>query len=736
MRRGRINLNGDSHKTRKLLVILVVLSVFCLSIGYSAFTASNRIENIMATVRPRASARVTGFVVSNTANGGISNSEDYNKDNVFGTVNLPSANSTVTYKVDVTVFLGSEMMITNITGLNSNLEYSLSGYNLNDILCNSNNECNYGATAEFYITIGYKAGEYDSSSTTFPFNMNFTFESNSSIAKIGNNYYETLQDAIDAVPTTNTETTIVLLNDTAENVIVASGQNIVLDLDNHALSNKISDAVITSDGRVEVTNGTINCSAETAAINNNATGVFIINDGTISATGSKQAIYNFGSVEIGGTAYLKNTSSNRPSVHNLANATMIITGGTIESTRYRGVENHGTLTVGTKDGNPVDTPIIMGKTHGIFSDTGFNYYDGIIKGVTNAFNDETYITDTESTLSLMRKTETTSGSVYKVVQIGIPVTIIFNANGGNCSEASRTINSGSAIGTLPAITRTDYIFDGWFDALTGGNPVTASTIFTSDTEIFAHFHQTAIAVIGNTEYPSIQSAVNATKNQGHQTITLVNDSTINAVINVPYNCDITIDFDGHTVDSSVINAPMFEVVNGKLELINGTVSTATGATQGALNNRTANGVLKINNMTVNANGTRQAVYTEYGHTYIMGNSHLKNISSERAAVQNTKSGSTYITGGVIEAANFSAVFSDSGTLTIGDKDGNISASAPTIRGADYGVKCTATLNIYDGLFKGATGAISGTISDTESGSTQVTGTETIDGVTYQTMYLS
>lgn len=56
------------------------------------------------------------------------------------------------------------------------------------------------------------------------------------VAEINGTYYTTLQAAIDAVLTNNTETTVKLLTDVSENLIVDQCQNIKLDLQTYTVS--------------------------------------------------------------------------------------------------------------------------------------------------------------------------------------------------------------------------------------------------------------------------------------------------------------------------------------------------------------------------------------------------------------------------------------------------------------------------------------------------------------------
>lgn len=59
-----------------------------------------------------------------------------------------------------------------------------------------------------------------------------------------------------------------------------------------------------------------------------------------------------------------------------------------------------------------------------------------------------------------------------------PYTVTFNANGGTCSTASKSVTYNSTYGTLPTPTRTGYTFNGWFTAASGGTKVTTDTTVT------------------------------------------------------------------------------------------------------------------------------------------------------------------------------------------------------------------------------------------------------------------
>jgi uncharacterized repeat protein (TIGR02543 family) len=66
-------------------------------------------------------------------------------------------------------------------------------------------------------------------------------------------------------------------------------------------------------------------------------------------------------------------------------------------------------------------------------------------------------------------------------------TVAFDSQGGS-SVASRTVNDGAALGTLPTDpTRAGYTFAGWYSAVSGGTAITASTIVTADMTAYARW---------------------------------------------------------------------------------------------------------------------------------------------------------------------------------------------------------------------------------------------------------
>ena len=70
-------------------------------------------------------------------------------------------------------------------------------------------------------------------------------------------------------------------------------------------------------------------------------------------------------------------------------------------------------------------------------------------------------------------------------------TVTFNANGGTCSEATRSVSSGKTIGSLPTPSFSGMSFEGWYTAPYGGTQVTSSTTVNGDLTVYAHYSYNA-----------------------------------------------------------------------------------------------------------------------------------------------------------------------------------------------------------------------------------------------------
>lgn len=352
---------------------------------------------------------------------------------------------------------------------------------------------------------------------------------------VGDKKYQTIQEAINAVSADNQKRTIKLLKDVELTTMltVQRNKNIEFDLQEHEISNAANANIniIKVHGTLEIIGGTIQSSVAFGAIDIENSGSLTVNGSRIITTGARQAIYNNGgNVEITGNAYLSSSASDRATVQNnkpgngnagtitisggtivstttsskgaVENATtgtVIITGGTIISENCIGVDNKGDLVIGVGDLNmDVTLPVIQGATYGVSttSSATVDFYDGIVKGKTDSFNDIQYITNLEQAHEIEESTEVIDGDTYKTAYlVTTKVKVTFDANDGTGSESIVYVDYGQEVGTLPTVTRTHYQFNGWFTDSTAGRQITASEIVAGNITFYAHWTQVEAEVI-------------------------------------------------------------------------------------------------------------------------------------------------------------------------------------------------------------------------------------------------
>lgn len=574
------------------------------------------------------------------------------------------------------------------------------------------------------------------------------------VARIGTTYYTTLQAAINAVQNNGNETLIELFADVTENLTVSSGKNIRFDFRNHTVS-ATTQTLLSNSGTVSISNGVLNSSStNTGAINNNAGAVLNISGGQVimSNPKGKQAIYNKGgTVNISGSAIIKTESdpasglagSNaRAALQNLNNGSNIgtinITGGTIIATKFQAINNTATMTIGTQGGTPDrSSPVIQGGTVGVNSTSNFTFYDGIIKGISKSISDETKVSAVETEYEIAHGEEIIGTDTYKTAYLATISTVTFDGNGGVPSEPSRNVETGNPVGSLPTATRDGYLLIGWFTEADGGAEVDNQVIITDNVTYYAHWQINYVVEVNGVKYKSLQTAIDAVPNDNTQTVvTLVNN--VNANIKTKSNQNILFDLGSFTLTNGNNNCVIENY--GTLEVYNGSVTSS--GTSATIDNK--GGTLRINGANIASTGERQAIYNYSSCTVeICGDAHISSNTTgnpstsatlERATVQNEAGGTMIITGGTI-TCNTQHAISNEGDLTIGIKDGNISTTIPLIIGKRYGINSIGTLNFYDGIAKGVNSAIYGTVNDIEINSQPASGTEVIDGLTYDTEYL-
>ena len=335
--------------------------------------------------------------------------------------------------------------------------------------------------------------------------------------------YETLQLAINAVPTSGEQTEVTLLKNVSEKLDVEDGRYVYLTIGNNTISNSGSNNVfnVNENSTLEIHDGKIESNTSQGVINVNKKGKLVVTGGKISATGSKQAIYTKGgNTTISGNPIITATSGDRAAVQVLNDGSTVgtttILGGTIISTNFNAVYGEsGTLVIGAENGQADNNePIMIGKKFGIASAVSYSFYGGKAMGETFSIGSSATASDTthsrisniESGLSLIDGEETIDSATYKTLYLSTTAptqsNITFNANGGTIiGQSSKIVAANDPLSILPDATYAKHSFLGWFDG--NGDEIDESTVPTGDAEYIAHWQELASSDI---DYYNIQSS--------------------------------------------------------------------------------------------------------------------------------------------------------------------------------------------------------------------------------------
>ena len=101
------------------------------------------------------------------------------------------------------------------------------------------------------------------------------------------------------------------------------------------------------------------------------------------------------------------------------------------------------------------------------------------------------------------------------------IKVTFNANGGKASVSIKNFEQGKAYGALPACTRANYKFLGWYTAKSGGTKVTAATKAPAKAAqtLYAHWESTVIKVSFNANGGKVSTkAKNLTRGKAYGTL--------------------------------------------------------------------------------------------------------------------------------------------------------------------------------------------------------------------------
>lgn len=481
-------------------------------------------------------------------------------------------------------------------------------------------------------------------------------ENNENIAaKIGDNYYGTLQAAITAATSGQTVT---LLNDATESVVISEGQNITLYLNRKTLVNAAE----------EQTKSGSNPADRHDTIVNNGT-LKLVGPGTVD-----NVSHGVSPLENNGVAEVLNCTIARSKE---AGAGTKNDGGN----SYYFIKNYGTMTLTN----------VTAESTGKYSSmvrNGYNNSDGTVGAIgTLTIEENTSLINGNTAVKNECGTLTVNGGVLTSKSTGWSLTNYGTAylNGGDYTGSGKYAVWTNASDESPNFPEYKA---GILTIYGGVFAQNVSKYIAKDYKTLDNNNGTwtvvpnYVARIGNNPFMSLKEAVNAPYASGN-TIELLRDTTES--VTIPAGVNTTIDLGGHTL-TGLIN------VFGNLTLKNGTL---TAAKSNAIQNRSG-GMLTIeDSMTIN--GLRSLYAVGNSTTTINGGTFNGSISSNGTDVDVTITinGGTFNQIIYLPAGGNSVCTINNGQFDAGmgtDKDGN-----PAPYNAAIELRA-GTLNIHGGTF--------------------------------------
>ncbi len=370
---------------------------------------------------------------------------------------------------------------------------------------------------------------------------------------------------------------------------------------------------------------------------------------------------------------------------------------------------------------------------------------GVVTGVSQGSTTIT-ITGDESEYDTTVTVTVTEATVF--------YTVTFETNGANETINPIQVTAGGTLGVnMPSDpTKADNIFSGWYDS-TFTNVMDANTVINGNVTFYAKWiPSNAVAEMNGSYYTTVQLALNAapygnTAAEAPQTtIKLLKDITVTSdyiadmytLTNNNNNTqkNIILDFQGHTITNGNNNRYILRT-RGITEIKNGTIKTQ--GSKGAVE-ANAGGTLIVNNMRIEATGTRQGVYNEAGTVVIKGGSYITakaavDSSNKRATVQNLGGTLSILDAEIISPTGL-AVGISGGVVTIGTQDNEYDTDSIVIQGLINGIYSTQNYYLYDGLVKGRDESVNDiTKITTETNAIKHdSDTEIISSETYKLLY--
>ena len=385
-------------------------------------------------------------------------------------------------------------------------------------------------------------------------------------------------------------------------------------------------------------------------------------------------------------------------------------------------------------------PMIYGQTDTLNSNLFEKEGCTFVGWNTKADGSGTAYLDEESVSNLV-----TSGNITLYAQwINGNYTVTFDGNGGTGTMLNQTIEM-SELTALKSneFTNTGYTFVGWNTKKDGSGisyldeqEVLNLTSINETITLYAQWTANGVALIGNTIYNSLQTAVDAVSTTSETPTTIILLKNISEYVEIESGQNIIFNFQNFILSNDGTKNILYN--QGNITITNGTLRSNTS--QGAINNYGKLVMTGGKIETTNAS-TRQAIYNAGGDVEISGTVYLSSMSNSRATLQNVrynnKEGTITIKSGTIISTNYSAIQLDAGSLIIGTDDSELSIDSPHIKGFNNGILSnTKEYYFYDGSIEGKNSFSNQTKVKTNDNYSMETVQYTEGSVTYKKTYLT
>ena len=534
------------------------------------------------------------------------------------------------------------------------------------------------------------------------------------VAKIGDEIYYSLADAVAAVPTNGTQTTITMIADETvadQKITIAKTQNVVLDLNGKTITATGGDTnngfyFITNNGTLEVTdNSTDKDGKITYACANPNTGyskeyVTLYNHGTLTLTAG--TIENTGKY----LSYAVNTSSNAWGTGDDKNCVFNMTGGKVlcpqgdQSLRvYQNcAATNSPVSKNTVNisGGYIDNGIFLDdylyttnqnltNYTGENIDTKVNISGGTINGlidlkIRHPFNTLLNITGGDFTNAKMwvRKVDNEYANVC-----GEPTAPMVTISGGKFDFAGE--NTFGLAYEYATTTWTSYekpydISGGVFDqpvpaefCAEGYAPADNTDTATKEAYPNTVLELPDVAQIGDVKYKSLAEAVAAVPTNGTETtITMIANEMINVsgyAITIPATKNVVLDLNGFQVVGTAEGGSTSALItnNGTLTIKDSSDTNKDGTGTGKLISGAS--TTWTWDGTDDYTGSYASNLIRNEKDLIVESGYLYNLSTGSAsyAIDNYSAGNVTINGGKVDAAKASAIrmfYVDGGSITV------------------------------------------------------------------------